>query len=152
MAEDERQRRMAEKFKKTPEDIAKEIAVQEEAKKKMTHNTEQLEANLKAFHQLTDPILDQEGKVLCWVRRPTAKEWEEIAPSELMQYTDPTTIPPEIAEKYKDHQFKMMAKLIAEPSHTAEEWKEMTDLVFQNMFQTHLLDVYRKLGILVGNF
>jgi hypothetical protein len=46
----------------------------------------------------------------------------------------------------------MMAKLISKPKHTAEEWKEMTDLLFQEMFQLHLMDVYRKLGLMVENF
>jgi hypothetical protein len=125
----------------------------EDAKKQMTRNSETLDANLKHFHETLDPVLDPNtGQPLCWVRRPSQKEWEELTPSELTQYKDATEIPREIEEKYKDHQFLMMEKLVANPIHDAKWWKENTDLIFQEMFQIYLMDVYRKLGIMVGNF
>jgi hypothetical protein len=46
----------------------------------------------------------------------------------------------------------MMEKLIAKPQHDAQWWKENTDIVFQSLFSAHLLDVYRKLGLMTGNF
>lgn len=154
MAENEKTQRLADRYKRTPEELAKDIVRMEEAKRKMTQNAEELDANLKHFHELLDPILDPNtGKPLCWVRRPSAKEWEEMAPAELMKYKDdPDNVPQEVQEKYKNHQFDMMAKLIAKPQHDSNWWKENTDLVFQEMFQIYLLDVYRKLGIMVGNF
>jgi hypothetical protein len=153
MAEDEKARIIAEKFKRTPEQLAKDIVRLEEAKKKMTQNAEELDNNLKHFHELLDPILDPNtGQPLCWVRRPSQKEWEEMSPPELTQFKDISEMPKELIEKYKDHQFIMMGKLIAKPSHDANWWKENTDLVFQEMFQIYLFDVYRKLGIMVENF
>jgi hypothetical protein len=154
MAEDEKTRRLAERYKRTPEQLAQDIVKMEEAKRKMTQNAEDLDRNLKHFHELLDPILDPNtGQPLCWVRRPSQNEWEEMAPVELMQYQDdPESVPQEIQDKYKNHQFDMMAKLIAKPQHDAKWWRENTDLIFQEMFQIYLLDVYRKLGIIVGNF
>jgi hypothetical protein len=154
MAEDEKTRRIVEKYKRTPEQLAQDIVKMEEAKSKMTQNSEELDRNLKHFHEILDPILDPNtGQPLCWVRRPSQKEWEEMAPAELMQYKDnPENVPKELQEKYKNHQFDMMSKLIAKPQHVSNWWRENTDLVFQEMFQIYLLDVYRKLGIMVGNF
>lgn len=153
MAEAEKQRRFVERYKRTPEQLAEDIKKMEEAKKQMTQNSEQLDANLKKFHEILDPILDPNtGQPLCWVKRPSSKEWEELTPTELTQYKDISEVPKEIADRYKDHQFNMMAKLIAKPQHDANWWKENTDLIFQEMFQIYLMDVYRKLGIMVGNF
>lgn len=153
MAENEKARKIAEKFKRTPEQLAQDIVRLEEAKKKMTQNAEELDSNLKHFHELIDPILDPNtGQPLCWVRRPSQKEWEEMSPLELRQFKDVNEMPQELIDKYKDHQFNMMEKLIAKPSHDAAWWKENTNLVFQEMFQIYLFDVYRKLGIMVENF
>ena len=153
MASDERIRQIGEKFKRTPEQLAEDIKRMETAKQKMTQNSEDLDRNLKHFHDAIDPILDPNtGEPLCWVRRPSQKEWEEMTPPELLKYTDPSTIPQEVAEKYKMHTFEMMESLIDKPKHDASWWRENTDLVFQEMFSIYLLDVYRKLGIMVGNF
>lgn len=153
MAEDERARRIAEKYKRTPEQLAQDIVKMEEAKKRLTQNSQELDANLKHFHELLDPIIDPNtGQAMCWVRRPSMAEWESMTPPELLKYKDPSEIPQEVREKYKNHQFEMMEKLITNPAHDASWWKENTDMLFQEMFQLHLLDVYRKLGMMVENF
>ena len=153
MAEAESKKRFVERYKRTPEQLAEDIKKMEEAKKQMTQNAEQLDANLKHFHDILDPILDPNtGQPLCWVRRPSNKEWEDLTPTEMATYKTPEEVPKEMAEKYKDHQFNMMAKLIAKPQHDANWWKENTDLISQEMFQIYLIDVYRKLGIMVENF
>ena len=153
MASEERKLAIINKYKRTPEQLAEDIKKMELAKAKMTQNSEELEANLKKFHDILDPILDPNtGEPLCWVRRPSTKEWEEMTPTELISYKDPADIPQDLQEKYKDHAFEMMAKLIEKPKHDAAWWKENTDLIFQEMFAMYLTDVYRKLGIMVGNF
>lgn len=155
MAENERARQIGERYNRTPEQLAEDIKNMELAKQKMTQNAEDLDKNLKHFHEMLDPILDPNtGQPLCWVRRPSTKDWEEMTPPELLKYKDsnPEDIPSEVQEKLKIHQFSMMAKLIAKPQHDANWWKENTDLVFQEMFTIYLFDVYRKLGIMVGNF
>lgn len=153
MAQEEKARRLVEKFKKTPEQLAEEIKKQEAAKNKLTKNTVELESNLSNFNKTLDPILDPNtGQPLCWVRRPSAKEWEDLTPTELLKYQTPEEIPTEVAEKLKDHQFKMMETLIENPKHDAEWWKANSNLLFQEMFQIHLTDVYRKLGIMSANF
>jgi hypothetical protein len=152
-AEEEKAKRLVEKYKRTPEQLAQDIKKMEQAKKDITRNSEQLDANLRKFHETLDPLMDPStDQPLCWIRRPSQTEWEEMTPSELAQYKSPEDIPKELTEKYKDHQFTMMEKLIANPKHDAKWWKENTDLVFQEMFQLYLMDVYRKLGIMVGNF
>jgi hypothetical protein len=154
MSNEERARRIGERYNRTPEQLAQDIVKMEEAKKRLTQNATDLEANLKKFHEILDPIVDPNdpSKALCWVRRPSAKEWEELMPTEMLQYKTLEEVPKEMLERYKDHNFKLMEKLIAKPQHDAAWWKENTDLVFQEMFQIHLVDVYRKLGLMVGNF
>jgi hypothetical protein len=154
MSSDERIRKLGEKYQRTPEQLAEDIVKMEEAKKKLTKNAVELEQNLKRFHEMSDPILDPShpDEPLCWVRRPSTKEWEEMTPSELLEYKNVEEVPKEILDKYKNNIFNMMEKLITNPKHDAKWWRENTDLVFQEMFQVHLLDVYRKLGIMAGNF
>jgi|GEM_PF-2572344 hypothetical protein len=153
MASEQRKLAIIERYKRTPEQLAEDIKKMELAKQKMTQNAEELDANIKRFHDILDPMLDPNtGEPLCWIRRPSAKEWEDMTPTELLPYKDPTQIPEALQEKYKNHSFDMMEKLIAKPKHDAAYWRENTDLVFQEMFTIYIFDAYRKLGIMVGNF
>jgi len=147
-------RSFVEKHTKTPEEIKAEIRTMEEAKKSYTQDVTALEQNLAKFNEVADPLIDPiSGNPLCWVKRPTQQEWEDMVPDEeLLKVERIEDIPPEMARKYKDHQFEMMAKLIIKPNHDAQWWKEHANLVFQELFQIHLTDVYRKLGVMVGNF
>lgn len=149
----EKEKEFLKKYSKSPEQMAEEVKKLEIIKEKMTQNTVELEANLRSFNDTLDPILNpNDGKPLCWIRRPSQSEWEAMIPSELMKYREEKEIPPEIARKFTDHQFTMMAKLIANPQHDGQWWKDNTNLLFQELFQIHLMDVYRKLGIMVENF
>lgn len=153
MAQKESPQSFAKRHAKTPEQIAAEIVKIEQAKKDMTQESAALEANFREFNELLDPILNPNtGKPMCWVRRPTQKEWEEMTPEELMKYRDAGSIPKEIIKKYVNHQFEMMEKLIAKPVHNADWWKAHSNILFQEMFQVHLTDVYRKLGLDIENF
>jgi len=153
MAQNARAEQIAQRYKRTPEQIAEDIVKMEEAKTKLTQSSADLEANLKHFHEILDPICDPiNGDALCWVRRPSQTEWEAMVPVELLSFKSDEEIPPEMLEKYKDNSFKMMEKLIAKPQHDAQWWKDNTDIVFQQLFSSHMLDVYRKLGILTTNF
>lgn len=153
MVKGDRTEEIVKRYGRTPEQLAEDIKKMEEAKKQMSRNAADLDANIKKFHEMTDPIIDPNtGQPMCWVRRPSAQEWEDMTPTELTGYKSPEEIPQEIAQKYKDRQFDMMASLIANPIHPAKWWKENTDLLFQEMFQIHLTDVYRKLGLMVANF
>lgn len=153
MSQNERAEQIAQRYKKTPEQVAEEIVKMEEAKSKLSTSAADLEANLKHFHDILDPICDPiNGNTLCWMRRPSQTEWEKMVPTELLRYKSDEEVPFEIMEKYKDNSFNMMEKLIANPQHDAQWWKDNTDIVFQSLFSAHLLDVYRKLGIMTGNF
>ena len=141
------------KHQKTPEQIAEEIKRMELAKKDMTQESTALEANLREFNEILDPIVNpNNGQPMCWVRRPSQQEWEDMVPAELLKYRDAGNVPPEIIQKYQNHQFDMMAKLIAKPEHDAIWWKAHSNILFQEMFQVHLMDVYRKLGLDIENF
>jgi hypothetical protein len=153
MAARENAQSFAKRHQKTPEQIAEEIKKMELAKKDMTQEASALEANFREFNEILDPIVNpNNGAPMCWVRRPTQKEWEEMVPAELIKYRDAGSVPPEVVKKYADHQFQMMAQLIAKPEHDAEWWKAHSNILFQEMFQVHLMDVYRKLGLNIENF
>jgi len=141
------------KHAKTSEEIKKDIQQMEKAKEQYTQDVSALEANLKSFNEALDPLVNPANdEVLCWIRRPSQSEWEQLVPPELMKYRELETIPAEVLAKYTDQQFEMMAKLIEKPKHDAKWWKEHANLIFQELFQIHLIDVYRKLGIAVENF
>jgi chromosome segregation ATPase len=141
------------KHAKSPEEVKEELRRMEEAKKQYTQDINELEANLRQFNETLDPIIDPtSGKPLCWLRRPSQTEWESMIPAELLKYKDLTEIPPEVMKKYSDHQFDIMALLIEKPKHDAKWWKENSNLIFQELFQIHLTEVYRKLGLMVENF
>ena len=138
----------------TKKEVEEKFKLQEEAKKTMTTDAVVLEKNLMDFNKITDPLVDPAtDKVLCWIRRPTQQEWEEMLPTELLEYKNKLEeIPTDIWTKYKDFQFEMMAKLIVNPEHTAHEWKERSNLVFQQLFQMHLAGILELLGITAENF
>jgi hypothetical protein len=144
--------------KKTPEEIKAEMKVMEDAKKQYTQDVTKLQANLDRFNSTLDPLIDPtvddpEKAVLCWIRRPTQEEWEAMIPTELLEYENMEDVPKEILVKIKDRQFDMMAKLIEKPKGDAEFWKKHGgSLVFQELFQMHIVEVYRKLGVIIGNF
>jgi len=137
-----------------PVDVAKTIREKEKAKEQYSQDVSELEENIKTFTGRLEPLLDPvSGKPLCWVRNPTQKEFENLVPQEFWKYKEnPEGIPEEIAKKYADHQFDMMAFLIEKPKHDAAWWKEHANLPFQMLFQEHIMKVYEDLGIKVGNF
>jgi hypothetical protein len=153
MAQNAKAEAIAQRYKRTPEQLAEDIIKMEEAKNKLTQSSAELEENLRHFHEILDPICDPiSGNALCWMRRPSQIEWEAMVPTELLAYKNDEDIPLELQEKYKDNSFNMMEKLIVKPQHDAQWWKENTDIVFQSLFSAHLLDVYRKLGLMTANF
>ena len=121
MAQNARAEQIAQRYKRTPEQLAEDIAKMEEAKQKLTTSAADLEANLRHFHEILDPICDPiNGDALCWIRRPSQTEWEAMVPVELLAYKSDDEVPPEVMEKYKDNSFHMMEKLIAKPQHDDE--------------------------------
>ena len=110
---DDKTQSFVKKHARTSEQIADDIRKLEDVKKDLTQDSASLDANLREFNSIEDPILNpNNGKPMCWVRRPTQTEWEEMIPAELMQYRDAKKVPDDIAKRYADHQFEMMAKLI----------------------------------------
>lgn len=139
----------------TKDEIERRFKENEAMKKDLTLDATELERNLTNFNKITDPIVDPtNGKPLCWVRRPSQQEWEEMLPDELLEFRSKPQeeIPEELWKKYRDLQFTMMEKLIDKPQHDAKWWKENSNLVFQQLFQVHLNSLFELLGISAENF
>ena len=95
MAQNARAEQIAQRYKRTPEQLAEDIAKMEEAKQKLTTSAADLEANLRHFHEILDPICDPiNGDALCWIRRPSQTEWEAMVPVELLAYKSDDEVPP----------------------------------------------------------
>src|SRR3990170_3745927 len=159
MAEEKKKlRSFVKEHQKSPDEIKAEMKAMEDAKKQYTQDVTKLQANLDKFNKTLDPLIDPaesdpEKAVLCWVRRPTQEEWEAMIPTELYEYENIEDVPREVQQKIKDKQFDMMANLIELPKGDAAFWKKNGgSLVFQELFQMHIVEVYRKLGIIIGNF
>jgi len=138
----------------TPKQVKEKFRQMQEMKKTMTSNAAELEKNLVEFNKITDPMVDPESdKVLCWIRRPTTEELENLVPTELLEYQNhPDDVPTEVMNRHKDFQFKMMANLIENPKKTAKWWKKNANMVFQRLFQIHLRCVLDDLGVSAENF
>lgn len=135
------------------EEVVKRLREMEEIKQQYETDSASLESNIKDFNLQTDPLIDPiTGKALCWVRRPTQDELERLVPTELTKYESLAEVPEEIQEKYANVQFKMMAQLIEKPKKDSAWWKKNANMVFQELFQLHLIDIYKKLGLLIENF
>jgi len=155
MDKNQRMKQLIEKHKPmTKADIVQNFREQAELKKGMTTNAVELEANLKKFNQITDPLLNPEtGETMVWIRRPSTAEYEEMIPESLLEYrNDPNSVPPEIMKKHENFLFDMMANLISNPKKDAAYWKKNTNLVFQTLFNKHLSGVLEDLGITAENF
>lgn len=155
MSEEDKTKKLIRKHKPlTKAEIVARFKAMKELRKEMATDAATLEKNIVEFNETTDPLVNPEtGKCLCWVRRPTTKELEDVVPSELMEYRNtPDEVPAEVMKKYEDFQFKMMAQLITNPKKSAEWWKENANLVFQHLFQLHLNSVMQALGITAENF
>ena len=155
MAEEKKKlRSFVKEHQKSPEEIKAEMKVMEDAKKQYTQDVTKLQANLDKFNKTLDPLIDPAtNEPLCWIRRPTQEEWEAMIPTELYEYENIEDVPREVLQKIKDRQFDMMANLIELPKGDAAFWKKNGgSLVFQELFQMHIVEVYRKLGIIIGNF
>ena len=135
-------------------ELKKKFGEMKQIKSKLTQDAAILEKNLMSFNKTLDPLCDPEsGNVLCWVRRPTAKELEEMIPEELLKYRgSPEKVPLELMQKHKDFQFKMMEILIEKPKKNTAWWQENANLVFQRLFELHLEAVMSDLGIMTENF
>lgn len=139
----------------TKKEVEERIKQKAKMKKEMTTDAAVLEQNLAKFNKIVDPLMDPEtGTVLCWIRRPTQSEWEEIVPTELLEYRgdELEDIPQKVLKKFTDQQFKMMESLIVNPEHNAKWWKSHANLVFQRLFSLHLSGILEELGIETGNF
>jgi hypothetical protein len=143
------------KFKPlTQEELKTTIKAQEEAKKQYSIDTMELEKELENFNSVSDPIINPAtNKALCWVRRPSQAEWEAMVPQDVIPYTGhPESMPPEIAKKNNDLLFSMMEKIIVNPKHDAEYWKTHANLQFIQLFNMHLTNTFKDLGIATTNF
>lgn len=138
----------------TRDEVSKSFKQMREMKKEMTTDAAALEQNLLNFNKITDPLVNPEnGKVLCWIRRPTVDELEKLIPTELLEYRNrPEDVPVKLMQKHQDFEFEMMAELIENPKKTGKWWKSHANFVFQRLFQLHLRGVMEDLGVSAENF
>ena len=139
----------------TKKEVEARIKERARIKKGLTTDAAILERNLAKFNEIVDPLMDPETEqILCWIRRPTQSEWEEIVPTELLEYRGEEfeDIPQKVLDKFTDQQFNMMESLIVNPKHDAKWWKIHANLVFQRLFSLHLSGILEELGIETGNF
>jgi hypothetical protein len=146
---------LVKKFKPlNSEELKVQIQVQEEAKKQYSLDTMELEKELEEFNSVSDPMINPiTGKAMCWIRRPSQAEWEAMVPADVAPYADhPESMPPEVVKKNNDMLFEMMANIITKPKHDAAYWKSHANLQFIQLFNAHLSNTFKELGISTTNF
>jgi hypothetical protein len=138
----------------TPKEIEQKFKEKESAKKEMTTNAAELEQEIDNFNKIVDPLENPvTGKVMCWIRRPTQDEWENMIPAEIAQYRNkPEEMPPELSQKYNNMTFELMSQIIETPKHDSKWWKSHSNLVFIQLFNLHLQKVFEELGLSTTNF
>jgi len=150
MPKQTKEERLAKKYaQKTPEEMEKE---QDELEMEYSVRCVEMDQKIQNFSSKTDPLMIN-GEKFAMVRRPTASQNRRIIPPELAKYrTNPEDIPYEVAMKYEDDVYKLMAELIIEPKHSAEWWRNNTGGEFMAAFQAHLAQVNQKLQETIDSF
>lgn len=155
MAEEKKRESFIGKHKPlTSEEVGKRFKEMEDSKRNLEQDALTIEKNLDNFNKIIDPIKNPaNGEILCWVRRPTQDEWEEMIPEEMWKTgVNPESLTMEMQKKSNDMVYEFMAKIIEKPKHDAKWWKGHANLVFIQLFQLHLNDVFRELGLTAENF
>jgi len=154
-SENNRKRSFLEKHTpKTPEEIEERMKESAQVRQKHSGDMQNIGDNLMNYFKLLDPLVDPETEnVIAMIRRPSYNELQSLVPGELRQYSEnPRDIPPDIAQKYENSQFKLMATLIGKPKESAEWWKDNATQQFIILFQNHLVKMFRDMGVDIENF
>ena len=127
----------------SPEEIKKSFADAEQTREKYSKDLDEIEANLTAFLQKEDPMIDPgTEKVVAWVREAPIAEYqtytnefksalEGLSEIEAQKKLDEN---PELAIK----QYTLMANLITKPKHDAKWWSEHVTPDFIALFESTL--------------
>lgn len=126
---------------KTEEEMARE---QEQYREMINVSASVIEANLTDFLSITDPLII-DGKVIVKVKRPSMKTLKTLFPLDMLEDAENIDAialqDPEKAERYDKALYGAMAKLIAVPKHTAEEWHELANKQFIQAFFGHIASI-----------
>jgi len=147
-----KEKELAKKYtNQTPEEMEKE---QESLEQEVVIASKAMEQEISSFSIKIDELVNPvTNKLMCKVQRPTATQWKQLVPPELIKYKeDPKSIPLEVAEKYEALVYDIMAKLIVQPKHTAKWWKDNTTYDFVALFQSHLMETFDKMSKNLENF
>lgn len=128
---------------------------QEQLMAEYNERCQAMEHEISDFSTKTDEMKNPTtGKVMAIVKRPTTNQWKQMVPKELMKYTgkDKKEIPIEVAEKYEELIYDVMAELIVEPKHDAKWWKDHTGYEFVQAFQSHMISIFDEMEKNIGNF
>jgi hypothetical protein len=123
---------------KTPEEMEKE---QDTIEEDYMLQTKALEQKLIAVSSKIDPMKVGE-EIFAYVKRPTSAQFERMTPPELAQYRkSPESIPYDVAKKYEEDMYTLLAELVVMPKHDAKWWRENTGDEVMKAFQEHLMNI-----------
>lgn len=147
-----KERELADKYaKQTVEEMEKE---QESLEQEVVSASKAMEQEISSFSIKIDELISPvTKKVMCKVKRPTTTQWKQLVPPELVKYKeDPKKVPLEVAEKYEELVYDIMAELIVQPKHNAKWWKDNTTYDFVALFQAHLMKTFDKMSEDIEDF
>jgi hypothetical protein len=122
--------------------------------KKVIINDAELEAELELFNTITDILYNPNTeKPMAEVRRMSMDEIEVFTGKELKKYKNPEDIPEDVAQKYDDKMYQLIADVIIRPKHDVEWWKDghLTPELIGELVK-HIKKTLEKLGTTAENF
>jgi len=145
-------KKLVEKYAvKSADEMVKE---QEDLQREVAEASTEMEQELEAFSTKTDELKNpNNSKLLAIIKRPTTSQFKRFTPISLLKYRDkPEDIPPDVAMKYTDDMYQLMAELVVQPKHTAEWWEDNTGDEFMALFQAHLAKTREKMSKTIEDF
>jgi len=131
---------------------AEMLQEQDEIQSEYAIRCEELDQKIRDFSSQIDP-LKVNGETLAEVRRPTRTQFAKMVPPELAKYRDhPEEIPIEVAAKYENDMYDLMAELIVNPKHDADWWKGNTGDDWMAAFQAHLMKLRENMDETIKSF
>jgi len=126
----------------TPKEMEQE---QEDLETEVAFTSKDLDQKIRSFNMKVDPLMIN-GEIHSYVKRPTAAQYNRIIPPELAKFRKtPEKISWDMAKRYENDMYALMAELIVNPKHPTDWWKENTGDEFMAAFQAHIFNIRQKL-------
>jgi len=108
-----------------PKEVAEVKKQAQQAKNIYEIEQSKVEENLSNFLKKADPVLDEDGNPILYIRRLSMRELKSLLPQELMDFKGKAEeIDPQLSEKFEKEFYVKLAEVIVAPKKTAEEWEE----------------------------